>query len=138
MYGHLVDTFLYPFLHYQKHNILSNKTNSTQTSFICINIIAGFYPSTFLYSCFFPKKLSFFNVCWVSRALRGKILKTGSPDSWKMHFWHAFWLQSTHCSLMTNIIFPREYYGLVIKYMKSYHLNWCIKVGGRHPRVPCW
>ena len=33
---------------------------------------------------------------------------------------------------------PREYYGLVIKYTKSYHPNRCIKVGNKPPRLPCW
>ena len=34
--------------------------------------------------------------------------------------------------------FHREYYGLVIKYTKSHHPNWCIKVGNIPLRLPCW
>ena len=33
---------------------------------------------------------------------------------------------------------PCEYYGLVIKHIKSHHPNWCIKVGSKSPRPPCW
>lgn len=54
-----------------------------------------------------------------------------------MHFGHTFCLQSTHCSSLINTIFPREYYGLVIKCSKSYHPNQCIKVSNKTSRLPC-
>ena len=51
-----------------------------------------------------------------------------------MHFWHTFWLS---LYIADNHRFPREYYGLMIKYTKSHHPNWCIKVGNTPPRLPC-
>ena len=49
----------------------------------------------------FPERLNFFTVCLVNYlcevlpwlAPKGKFLKFRSPDCWKMHFWHPFWLQ---------------------------------------------
>ena len=54
----------------------------------------------------------------------------------------------THFLTSKNILsiadkhhFPCEYYGLVIKYTKSHHPNWCIKVGNTSPpkkNLSCW
>ena len=69
---------------------------------------------------FFSWKLSFFT---------GKVSKFESRDPCKMHFRdHTFWLQSI-LFIVDKHYLSREYYGLVIKYIKSYHPNWCIKVG---------
>ena len=79
-----------------------------------LSIHTGFYPSTFLYSCFFPKdwvsvifaKLvgffeSIFEI-WVSRSLENAFLT---------HF-----LTSNHTLFIADKHhFPHEYYGLVIK-----------------------
>ena len=67
------------------------------------------------------------------RALKEEISTFGSPDPWKLHFQHTFWLQRTSCPWLINTIFPCEYYGLVTKYTKSYHPNQCIKVGNYPP-----
>ena len=106
--------------------------------------IAGFYPSTSVYSHFFLKD-------WVSLlfaksvspevppwwAVKGKVLTFGSPDPWKMHSQCTFWLQRISYPWLVNIISPYEYYGLVIKYTKFHHPHWCIKVGNKPPRLPC-
>ena len=103
---------------------------------------SDFYPSAFVYSCFFLKD-------WVHLlfaksvpsevppwwALKGEILRFGSPDPWKMHFQHTFWLQRTSCTWLISTIFLHEYYGLVIKYMKSHHPNRCIKVSNKPPKA---
>ena len=67
--------------------------------------------------------------------VKGEILTFGSPDPWKMHFQHTFWLQRTSCPWLINTIFPCEYYGLVIKQTKSHHPNQCIKVGNKPPKA---
>ena len=68
-------------------------------------------------------------------ALKEGISTFGSPDPWKMHFQHTFWLQRTSCPWLINTIFPCEYYGLVIKQTKSHHPNQCIKVGNKPPKA---
>ena len=69
---------------------------------------------------FFPEDLSFFT---------GKVSKFGSRDPWKMHFRdHNFLLQSM-LFIVDKHHLSHEYYGLVIKYIKSHHPNWCMKVG---------
>ena len=59
----------------------------------------GFYPSTFVYSRFLPEVqflYCLFNYLhevlpwWLPK---GKSLKIRSPDCWKIHFQHSFWLQ---------------------------------------------
>ena len=60
--------------------------------------------------------------------MKEEVLTFGSPDPWKIYFQHTFWLQRTSCPWLINTIFPCEYYGLVIKYTKSNHPKWCIKV----------
>ena len=62
---------------------------------------------------------------WVSRSLE---------KAFPIHF-----LTSKHTLFIADKHhFPREYYGLVLKYTKSYHPNRCIKVGNKPPRLPCW
>ena len=48
-----------------------------------------------------------------------------------MHFQHTFWLQRASCPWLIITIFPRECYGLMIKYTISHHPNRCIKVGNK-------
>ena len=68
----------------------------------------------------FSWRLSFFT---------GKVSKFGSRDPWKMHFRdHNFLLQSM-LFIADKHHLSHEYYGLVIKYIKSHHPNWCMKVG---------
>ena len=69
---------------------------------------------------------------------KGGNFEIGSPDPWKMHFWHNFWLQRAYCPLLINTIPPYKYYVLMIKYIKSRHSNRCINVGNKLPRLPCW
>ena len=65
-------------------------------------------------------------------AVKGKILTFRSPDPWKMHFQHTFWLQTTSCPYW----YTHQYYGLVIKCTKSHQPSWCIKVGNNPPPLP--
>ena len=56
----------------------------------------------FCLQLFFPKRFSFFTVCLVhclcgispQWTMKEKFLKFRSPDCWKMHFWHSFWLHN--------------------------------------------
>ena len=51
----------------------------------------------------------------------------------------TLFLTSKHTlSIADKHHFPCEYYGLLIKYTKSHHPNWCIKVGNTPPNLPCW
>ena len=105
---------------------------------------AGYYPSTFVYSRFFLKdRVSLMFAKSVSPevppwwTVKGETLTFGSPDLWKKHFQHTFWLQRTSWPWLINTILPREYYGLVIKYTKSHHPNRCIKLVTNSPWLPC-
>ena len=76
------------------------------------------------------------------RAPRGKffgIWASGSlENAFPTHFLgsnHTLFIADKHHSPPPP---AREYYGLVIKYTKSYHPNRCIKVGNKPPRLPCW
>ena len=62
--------------------------------------------------------MNFFTACYVN--------KFGSPDHWKMHFQHAFWLQSIHCPLLINNIFPLNISDKVYKTLspKLVHKSW--------------
>ena len=91
--------------------------------------MSGFHESTFVYSSFFSKIE--FLYC-----LLNQILIFGSPDPWKMHFQHTFWFQRISYPWLINTIFLCEYYGSVIKYMKSHHPNRCIKLVTNLPRLP--
>ena len=102
---------------------------------ICTNmrcLKAAFLSKHFSLQPFFFQRLGFFIFWWVSWAPRGKFLKFGSPDHWKMYFRHTCWLQIT--LFIADKHFPQEYYGLVIKYTKSYHPNRCIKIGNKPQR----
>ena len=90
---------------------------------------SGFHETTFVYSSFFSKIE--FLYC-----LLNQILIFGSPDPWNMHFQHTFWLQRISYPWLINTIFLCEYYGSVIKYMKSHHPNRCIKLVTNSPRLP--
>ena len=55
-------------------------------------------------------------------------------NAFQTHF-----LTSKHTlSIADKHHFPCKYYGLVIKYTKSHHPNWCIKVGNTPASLPCW
>ena len=77
----------YTYITYTKCSILN-------LLYIDIHIcISGFYPSTFVYSCF-PQRLSFLTICLVQwlhgvapwQTLKGKFLKCRSADCWKLNF----------------------------------------------------
>ena len=77
---------------------------------------SGFYPSTSVYSRFFPKIE--FSYCL-------------HKNAFSTHF-----LALKHTlSIAVN---TDEYYSLVIKYTKSHHPNLCIKVGNTALSLPCW
>ena len=81
---------------------------------------AGFHPSTFVYSSFSPKiQLLYYLLSSISLwgaliAAKGKVLKIRSPDCWKVHFPHTFWLQKHSLYIVDKHDFLCEYYGLVI------------------------
>ena len=67
----------------------------------------------------------------------GRHFNLGLQIPGKCIFNTLFLLQRTSCPWLINTIFPCEYYGLVIKCMKSHHPNRCIKVGNKPPRLCC-
>ena len=67
----------------------------------------------------------------------GRHFDLGLQIPGKCIFNTLFLLQRTSCPWLINTIFPCEYYGLVIKCMKSHHPNRCIKVGNKPPRLCC-
>ena len=121
-------------------NIKSTSETEKDNTIPFLVILTGFYPSNFVYSHFFWKT-DFLYCCRSQHSVRCSHVR--HQEIWvsrflKNAFPKHFLASRTYCPLLINIIFPHEYYGLVIKYTKSHRTNQCIKFGNKPPRLPCW
>ena len=83
----------------------------------------------------FSERLSFFNICWVSRAPRQLIFGYLGLQIAGKSISNIFFDFKPHIVHHWQTPFPPcEYYGLLIKSTKSYHPNGCIKMFTTNPQ----